>query len=136
MRRERRRSKRIKIDHEFHVSLYNDDSQPNIEEFVPVEALDISRDGIAIVTDRFEVGDRIILILGPPEGKVIMVVAEVVRIAAVRFGAVYRPVTGCEFTERLEQEHLEQYKQGIGVAAAQDTNSSTIHELLSDSSLD
>lgn len=111
MGRERRKSPRIQIDHEFHATLYSEDTTPSKDDFFPVEAHDISRDGIALITDSFEIGDRIMLMLGPPNGKFVLIVAEVVRIAAMRFGAVYRPVTGCEFTERLDDAAIERFIQ-------------------------
>lgn len=111
MSRDRRKSPRIRTDHEFHATLYSGESPPEMDEFFPVDAHDISRDGIALITDSFEIGDRIVLMLGPPQGKFVLVVAEVVRIAAMRFGAVYRPVTGCEFTERLGEEEIELYAE-------------------------
>lgn len=118
MSRDRRKSSRIRIDHEFHATLYSGDTPPELDEFFPVDAHDISRDGIALITDSFEIGDRIMLMLGPPNGKFVLLVAEVVRIAAMRFGAVYRPVTGCEFTERLEQSEIDRYAQESPQSAA------------------
>lgn len=125
MQDDRRRSPRLKSDHHFHVSRAIGNVPPPLDEFFPIEAYDISRDGIALITDIFHPGETIMLVLGTPCEHPAIVMAEVMHVTAMRFGTVFHPVTGCAFTERLSEELVSQFaqdaSQGIESARTRET---------------
>lgn len=109
MQDSRRRTPRLKTDHPFHVTRAVGNTPPPMEEFFPIEAFDISGDGIALVTDIFHPGEKIMLVLGLPSEHPAIVVAEVIHVTAMRFGSVFHPVTGCVFMDRLSEDIVDQF---------------------------
>lgn len=108
---------RYRPGHWFHVAPYGGGSIPPKESFYPVDACDVWTDGASFVTDQFQVGQSIVIMLFPPEDKPIFVIGEVRHVTATRFGAIYEPVTGCDFTERIADQIVADVSSAITTSA-------------------